>query len=376
MSPQKLKNLFAIITVLLVLGAAEIAARVAFPRIFRHPEKSLALLRGENLRSSRRVIGQPYLNYALAPDFKDGDGSQHNAHGQRGPLVPMERQPGTLRVLCLGGSTTYGWSVRRPDEAYPGQLQALLAAKPPPGYSEVEVINAGLPWGTSAELLTHYHFKFHYYRPDWVVLHVGINDAQAIDADNFHPDYSHWRKHIEQVRPLPPGLRWLSHSRLLDLALVPLLVGMDPERASFNRMRGARPETEWFKAPPATAPGISAFSHNLSALLEMIRQDGARAVVMPEQWNPALLKDPRRQEQYRLSTGNSVRVTAKLTPLMERVARDKGALFITFPPEIKAASWADEAHLDGAGNKAKAEHVAAHLRRALKASQEKAAAAP
>ena len=359
--------IFSLILVLLVLGAAELAARVLFPRIFRHPDKSLELLRGEGLRSGRRVIGQSYLNYAPAPEFKDGDGQQHNAHGYRGPLVPLQRKPGTLRILCLGGSTTYGWSVRRPEEAYPGQLQKVLAAALPAGYSGVEVINAGLPWGTSAEWLTHYHFKYHQHRADWVIIHAGINDAQAIDARHFHPDYSHWRKHIDQVRPLPPGLRWLSRSRLLDLALVPLLVGMDPERASFNRIRGARPDTEWFKALPATDPGADALNRNISTLVEMIRRDGGRAALMPEQWNPALMKNPQRQEQYRLSTGNSVRVTVKLTARLEQIASKTGALHIPFPSTIKDSSWSDEAHMDGAGCKAKAEHVAEYLRQAMNA---------
>ena len=361
------RRLFALTLVVLVVGVAEVGARFAFPHIFRRPDKSLQLLRGEDPLAARMVLGQSYLNYVPAPGFKTPEGEQHNAHGYRGTLVPVIRRPATLRILCLGGSTTYGWKVLKPEHAYPAQLRRELGLSFPGQVKEVEVINAGLPWGTSAELLTHYHFKFHYYRPDWVVIHTGLNDAQALDSAQFQPDYSHWRKHLEQVWPLPRGLRWLSHSRLLSLALIPLLVGMAPDKATFNRDPGDGPEIAWFPPGPPGKPKVDAFVHNVRALLEMIKRDGAKVALMPERWSPQVMDNPERQEQLRLSTGNSVRLTRTLNGRLKEIAGQEGALFIPFPPGIAAGSWEDEAHVNTAGCHIKAKHVAAHLRAAIQA---------
>jgi lysophospholipase L1-like esterase len=138
---------------------------------------------------------------------------QHNPQGYRGRAVSVRRDPRVLRVLCQGGSTTYGWTVDRAVETYPAQLEEVLSESLPSGYSDVEVINAGLPWGTTAELLNHYHFKSHYYQPDAVIVHTGLNDAQAFYMEHYHPDYSHWRRQMGDGLALPAETRWLLGSR-------------------------------------------------------------------------------------------------------------------------------------------------------------------
>jgi hypothetical protein len=119
------------------------------------------ILRGkENVRLVRaqNTIGQAYLLYICAPNYAHPEnGPQHNADGYRGKAAPLDRRPGVLRVLCLGGSTTYAWTVPYPNQTCPAVLEELLRANLPKGYTDVEVLNGGLPYGTSAEILTHYH---------------------------------------------------------------------------------------------------------------------------------------------------------------------------------------------------------------------------
>ena len=123
--------------------------------------------------SFQRAIGQSYLNYVPAPGYTDEGGIQHNEQGYRGNPVTFQRRPGVKRILFLGGSTTYGWGIGRADQTYPAYLEHLINQALLPSGGKVEVINAGLPWGTTAEMLTHYHFKFHFYRPDLVILNPG-----------------------------------------------------------------------------------------------------------------------------------------------------------------------------------------------------------
>ncbi|MBI3735066.1 hypothetical protein HY256_00945, partial [Candidatus Sumerlaeota bacterium] len=151
--------------------------------IAKNPQflKGREILRGDTLVAGSpelerkfSVIGYPYLLYICAPNNAERG---HNRYGFRGPEVAVKRSPGIARILFLGGSTTYGPAVAA-DQTYPAQVQSLLKEQLGSKYTDIEVINGGLPFGTTAELLTHYHFKYHYYRPDIVVINAGGNDAQ------------------------------------------------------------------------------------------------------------------------------------------------------------------------------------------------------
>lgn len=53
-----------------------------------------------------------------------------------------------LRIVAIGASNTHGWYVGN-EGAYPAQLQALLRARG----IDVEVVNAGVPFDTTAMML-------------------------------------------------------------------------------------------------------------------------------------------------------------------------------------------------------------------------------
>ncbi|MBW2723374.1 MAG: hypothetical protein JRE71_03215 [Deltaproteobacteria bacterium] len=367
------KLLFGLFTVVLVLGVLEIAARAAFPWIFPKGEFSIRMLQGEAQIVYQRAIGQSYLNYVSAPNFENEFGIQHNAHGYRGPLVEVAKPPDTLRILCLGGSTTYGWGVDRPDQTYPAHLQQALAANLPGKFRNVEVINGGLPWGTSAELLTHYHFKYHYYQPDWVVIHSGLNDAQAFDAPYYQPDYDHFRRQMPGPTALPERARWLTHSRLVDLFLILLLVEPHPEEASFNKALSEPADIPWFEKerpdraePKRISPGKIAYVHNIETLVDQIQNDGGQVVLMPVAWHPGIAQDKSNWDSIYRQTGNSVRYTLVFEGLLKEIARERGATYVRFPVEqMNQSNWADAMHLDSDGSRKKAEYVASFIRSAI-----------
>src|SRR5437867_8997121 len=62
-----------------------------------------------------------------------------NGLGLRSPEIAAVKRPGTIRVLCLGDSNTFGIGVAQ-EETYAARLQALLRGQ---GRAEAEVINAG-----------------------------------------------------------------------------------------------------------------------------------------------------------------------------------------------------------------------------------------
>ena len=101
--------------------------------------------------------------------------------------------PAKVRVACVGNSITYGYGTANPlTDSYPAQLQILLG-------EDYEVGNFGL---SGATLLTRGHKPYVHtdvfrralaFRPDIVVIHLGVNDTDPRDwphfRDDFIPDY-------------------------------------------------------------------------------------------------------------------------------------------------------------------------------------------
>lgn len=94
--------------------------------------------------------------------------------GLRAPLHEEEKPAGTLRVLFLGCSTTFGWGVAD-EETYPARVEALLHEA---GRTDVEVINGGQPGYTSFQGLWFWREVARTYRPDLVFFGYVVQDAR------------------------------------------------------------------------------------------------------------------------------------------------------------------------------------------------------
>jgi lysophospholipase L1-like esterase len=94
-----------------------------------------------------------------------------NTLGLRGDEVADD---GSVRILTVGDSCTWGWRVQQ-EESYPAVLQQLLDAQF--GAHRYQVINAGVPGYTSYEALTYLRDSGLALHPAIVIIGVGFNDA-------------------------------------------------------------------------------------------------------------------------------------------------------------------------------------------------------
>lgn len=123
-------------------------------------------------------------------------------------LIAARSDAAPIKVACVGDSVTYGLHIdNREAYSYPAQLQKLLGAN-------YEVENFGV---SGATLLRNGHHPYSStdafksaiaFRPDVVVIHLGLNDTDPRDwpdhRDEFRADYS-WL--IEQFRRTNPNAR-------------------------------------------------------------------------------------------------------------------------------------------------------------------------
>jgi len=88
-----------------------------------------------------------------------------NSKGLRDREIPYERKPGTLRIVMLGESATFGWGVR-PEQSYPKLLEGMFAKKG----IKAEVVNTGVGNFKAIQKVEYFLTEAYKYKPDFVVV--------------------------------------------------------------------------------------------------------------------------------------------------------------------------------------------------------------
>jgi len=108
-----------------------------------------------------------------------------NRLGFRGPDYEWNPAPGTLRILALGGSSTFCWQNSTEDATWPQRLQADLAQalKMP-----VEVINLGMAGYDATQSKSNYMFLGRALHPQVAIEYDGWNDIKFFRNLETAPD--------------------------------------------------------------------------------------------------------------------------------------------------------------------------------------------
>lgn len=139
----------------------------------------------ENVAVHGNLVG-PYSKYfpherKWAIDARGTYQIRIDNHGFRGPDFEVAKRPGTIRVLTLGASSTFGFE-DRDDETYPYFLQRALAHRTR-GRQRFEVINFSVPHHDSRQILAMFLDEGLTLSPDVVTMYEGINDSKIAEAE-------------------------------------------------------------------------------------------------------------------------------------------------------------------------------------------------
>ena len=128
----------------------------------------------ENRFGETTRIPHSYLGVANNPGYAYGV-NQHNSHGFRGEEILEQKPDSIVRIVCIGGSTTYGTGVEDYRQSYPHLLNEALAQKG----IHAEVINAGSAGYNSLQSYINYHINIEELKPDLLIIYHAINDLTA-----------------------------------------------------------------------------------------------------------------------------------------------------------------------------------------------------
>jgi lysophospholipase L1-like esterase len=303
-----------------------------------------------------RVAPHPYMLYVNSPGYESGGYLQHNRDGYRGDVSPCEEP--CLKILALGGSTTYGHLLENPKDAWPARLQENLNA----AGVRSQVVNGGLNYATTAELLAHWMFRDRYLKPDIVIVHGPGNDALALLFDEYNAEYTSFRKGwtaapfgrraAERVLLKSATMR-VAYAWWLKLSGIQGILWQPKE---FSELTAEEAMENAGKHQPI------GFERNLELLLRMIEADGARPVYFEFVYAPKGL--------YKTALPQAARYVEHIyDPLTQawndeaeiarRVASSLEIPFLTLPrEELPLEYFLDHCHLDPRGENVKARFLA------------------
>lgn len=202
-----------------------------------------------------------------------------NAAGLRGDEI---RDDGSIRILAIGDSCTWGWRVAD-NESYPARLQQLLDHRW--GAGRYQVLNAGVPGTTSYQGLQFLRARGLALRPALVLAAYGFNDASEggdveeliareakvlplLQLDDWLLDNSHayksvrWRVWYRQKTPPEERVSVDKYARNLT------------EIVTLGRARGARVMFLGFGAGPQHGPARAKVAEDLD--VPLIRYRGPK----------------------------------------------------------------------------------------------------
>jgi lysophospholipase L1-like esterase len=232
--------------------------------------------------SATRYEAHPYLAYAPRKSWSLDDGqhsTSHNALGFRGPEMRREKRPGALRIVCVGGSSTYGHGPSSNEHTWPMQLDAMLDEAYPDVL--IEVINAGASGYSTYESLINLAIRIIDLEPDMVAVYHSINDVRLWRWPGIQPDNSHWRA-VWPVYVQSSVTQALENSRLfLVLRAAFTDYTSKAELGSWVTRNYGEVEPLW-DAPQME--GLTFFRRNLEHMIALCRQNDVEIVLGQQAW--------------------------------------------------------------------------------------------
>lgn len=224
----------------------------------------------------------PYALYVKTPN---ADGLYpSNSLGYSGKReFSMERHPNSVRIYCVGGSTTEGHVPSQgPDSSWPGQVQDILARRFP--HTTIECINAGTAGYTSAESLAEFIFRGIDLKPDLLLVYHNINDVLTCQmVEGFKTDYSHVRCHkpwtIGWINRIPQCPSWWTYQAVWNWLTM--------RYGKINALLYWISDPPWSPVHDIDERAVYAFRRNITVLATVARRWACTPVLIKWECSPA-----------------------------------------------------------------------------------------
>jgi lysophospholipase L1-like esterase len=298
---------------LLLLTAVEVGTRLTLPHVssldlFVVTSQQKAQVADE--KQSGIFEGDPLLLWRLKPnldhvvwDFTVVSTNSDHLRSER-PLESLPpKQPGMVRIVCLGDSVTFGFRVPavwpdKPAEYDPRELpfptlleKQLRAANPD---REIDAITMAVPGYTSHQGLAWLRRDIDKLQPDLLIVSFGWNDASLSDVPDREAIRTNWyavavRRLIDSSQAFAHAVRWL--------------------RARQAAKNQTQPQTPAPVRHPVARVSQREYLDNLLSIKELARQHSTAVIFLAAPYRDHSSEAPEADLmlQYRLALGATMR---------------------------------------------------------------------
>jgi hypothetical protein len=218
------------LTLALIAGAVELYVRLVEDDGMQFDLEMWKYAKSVKVISDDPIIGHEHRPNADA--FLMGARVTTNSAGFRDEEIPLEKRPGSTRVMMLGDSVLFGWGARQ-DETVAARLQQAWRR----AGRDIDVINTGVGNYNTTMEVEFFLTRGHRYKPDIVVLNYFINDAERIPRY----DYS-WLERVSAA--------WVFYGSRLDVVGRELRLGQQTDWRTYYKelYDGASNRGDWHAA--------------------------------------------------------------------------------------------------------------------------------
>ena len=293
-----------------------------------------------------------------------------NEKGYRGPNFEEKKPDGMTRIIIYGGSATFDTLSTR-GEDWPHRVQEKLRKS---GFSNLEVINAGVIGHTSLESVGRLFTEGYIFEPDYVLLYNAWNDIKYLKSPKtvlrtLRPSLQGFDPRIQYRNVID---RWLCEWSQLYTVLrrvyyqAKLKIGKEGLREAGDT-----------QSPITTLNpnGFRQYQLAMKMFVDLARNIGAEPILMTQarlvHGSNALTPEKQKRIDYHhvgLSHEALLETFDRLDGIVRKVAAEKGVMLIDASAHLSGKVWAfdDHVHVVPKGSEALAQFVADHLENILR----------
>lgn len=288
----------------------------------------------------------------------------------------VEKKPGVVRWLCLGGSALVCGSTNA--ATIPARLQAAMDDDPE-WRGRVEVLNFGhVGWESTQELIA-FATELRKYNPDFLLVYDGRNDAFQASMPEYRPFWNSWNREANLELNQRSHLKDLFYPlHRLDRKVATLRDPRPDAIARAHILFQQKSEGEWdfYRAHPEIG---EVYAGNLRAILNLARGNGCRGALLvlqpqlhwcgkPLSFEERTFDETRVQPSWRQAMMDLFPVLRKarlIAPAPGDIpfeTMDTNPLFT----DAKENLFADDCHLNDEGNRIVAAALAPKMKALMK----------
>lgn len=280
-----------------------------------------------------------------------------NKKGYRGRDFEIKKPKGKIRIIFYGGSSVFNADVSERQD-WPHRVEDLLHEK---GFTQIEVINAGIPTNRSFESWGRLFAEGHIFSPDYVVLSNQYNDMKYFREDK--PVLRQFNWFLEEKDP------FITYQNALDRFLCEhsqLYIRLRTRYYLWTykpAYEGAPPLGEY--SDKITDLGLAQYKLSLEMFVDLARNIEAIPVLMTE---PRLVDSSNTEEEKKRIKYVSTKLThkalydafKKTDEIVEEVGKEKNVIVIDASEKISGRGelFVDHVHTTVEGSEEVAKIVA------------------